>query len=129
MSEYDREKRYAVMAEVRRKWTDAEKQAILAEAKEGSVPAVARKHGVAANLVFRWRQHQQKTQASKKSTGKPVSSFVPAALPAPSVVVAPIKAMERGVIEIELANGHKVRVDGLVDTEALKRVLAVLAGR
>jgi transposase len=56
MSGYDQEKRYSVVAEVRRKWTDAEKQAILAEAKEGSVSAVARKHGVAANLVFRWRQ-------------------------------------------------------------------------
>jgi hypothetical protein len=30
MSGYDQEKRFAVVAEVRRKWTEAEKQAILA---------------------------------------------------------------------------------------------------
>lgn len=56
MSGYDKAKRYAVVAEARRKWTDAEKKTILADADERSVSAAARQHGVAASLVFRWRR-------------------------------------------------------------------------
>src|SRR4051812_10652719 len=79
--------------------------------KRAQCRQVARKHRVAANLVFRWRQHQQEVAAGEKSTGKPVSPFVPVALPAPSAVMTPAEAIERSVIEIELASGQKVRVD------------------
>src|SRR5207237_9943636 len=34
-----------------------------------------------------------------------------------------------GVIEIELSNGHRVRVQGAVDANALKRVIGVLVRR
>jgi hypothetical protein len=34
-----------------------------------------------------------------------------------------------GVIEIELSNGHRIRVQGGVDAKALKRVIAVLVRR
>ena len=36
---------------------------------------------------------------------------------------------DQGVIEIVLAGGRRLRVSGLVDTENLKRVIAVLEGR
>lgn len=129
MSGYDQEKFFAVVAEVRRKWTEAEKQAILAEAETASVSAVARKHGVAANLVFRWRQHQRQARAGRKSVSKPAPPFVPVALPAPSAAAAPGKIVDRGMVEIELVSGHRLRVEALIDPEALKRIIAVLALR
>jgi transposase-like protein len=55
MSGHDEEKRFAVVAETRRRWNDGEKQVILAEAAERSVSATARKDRVAASLVCRWR--------------------------------------------------------------------------
>ena len=129
MSGYDEAKRYAVVAEVRRKWTDSEKKAILADADERSVSAAARQHGVAASLVFRWRR--QRDAGGKKTVRKSASVFVPVALPAPlaAATSTPALGIDRGVIEIELAGGRRVRVMGPVETEALRRVIAVLEGR
>ena len=127
MSGYDEEKRYAVVAAVRRKWTDTEKKAILADADERSVSAAARKHGVAASLVFRWRR--QRDAGVKKAVHNTAVAFVPVALPAPSPAAASARVADSGLIEIELAGGCRIRVTGPVETEALKRVIAVLDGR
>lgn len=129
MSGYDDDKQYAVVAEVRRRWTDAEKQAILAAAAETSVSAAARRAGVAASLVFRWRK--QLDGSVKKTAGKPASAFVPVLLPAPPAAAAAAegRATDRGLIEIELAGGRRIRVSGAVETEALRRVLAAVEGR
>ena len=129
MSGYDDDKQYAVVAEVRRKWTAAEKQAILADASETSVSAAARRAGVAASLVFRWRK--QLDGSVKKTVGKPTSAFVPVLLPAPPAVASAAegRATDRGLIEIELAGGRRIRVSGAVETETLRRVLAVVDGR
>lgn len=124
MSGYDEEKRYAVVAETRRRWSAAEKEAILADTVEGSVSAAARKHGVAASLVFRWRRRQ--SGGGQKSERQTAAAFVPVALPAPSAF-AP--RADRGLIEIELAGGRRIRVTGPVEAEALRQVIAVVEGR
>ena len=126
MSGYDEEKRYAVVAETRRKWTAAERRQIVAETEATSVSSVARKHGVATSLVFRWRR--EAGIIGKKSVHKPAAAFVPLALPA-LTPAAPIAGADRGVIEIELAGGRRVRVMGPVDAEALRRVITALEGR
>ena len=124
MSGYNQEKSFTVVAEARRKWTKAEKLAIVAEIAATSVSAVARKHGIASSLLFRWRRELGASGKAAKRDAVP--AFIPMALPAPAVSTA---VASGGIIEIELASGHKVRVDGMVDTEALKRVIAVLAGQ
>lgn len=128
MSGYNQEKSFTVVAEARRKWTRAEKQAIVAEIAETSVSAAARKHGIASSLLFRWRRELGASgKAAKRNNA---TAFVPVALPAPAVSPTASAPVASGsVIEIELANGHRVRVDAAVDAEALKRVIAVLAGR
>jgi transposase len=56
--------------------------------------------------------------------------FVPVvALPAPAASASALPARVGGIIEIELSCGHRVRVDGAVDAQALARVIAVLQGR
>ncbi len=48
---------YSVVAE-RRRWSEAEKLAIVTEAKRPGViiSAVARQHGIKPSLLFRWRR-------------------------------------------------------------------------
>jgi transposase len=124
MSGYNQEKSFTVVAEARRKWTKAEKLAIVAEIAATSVSAVARKHGIASSLLFRWRRELGANGQAAKRDAAP--AFIPMALPAPAVSTA---VASSGMIEIELASGHRVRVDAAVDAEALKRVITVLAGR
>jgi transposase len=126
MSGYSQEKSFAVIAETRRKWSAAERKQIVAETETASFSSVARKHGAATSLVFRWRR--EAGLAGKKSPRKPASAFVPVALPALTHAV-PAQDIDRGVIEIEFAGGRRLRVSGLVDLEALRGVITVLEGR
>jgi transposase len=126
MSGYSQEKNFAVVAETRRKWSAAERKQIVAETEAASVSSVARKHGAATSLVFRWRR--EAGLAGKKSPRKPAAAFVPVALPALTQAAA-VAGGDRGMIEIELAGGRRLRVSGPVETEALRRVIAVLEGR
>jgi len=127
MSGYDQDNSFVVVAETQRRWSRAEKLALVAETAGASVSAVARKHGIASSLVFRWRRGLGGgAKMLKPGAG---TAFIPVALPAP--VVAPVTAAVPGggVIEIELVGGCRVRVDASVDLNALKRVIAVLEVR
>lgn len=126
MSGYNQEKSFVVVAETRRKWSAAERKQIVAETEAASVSSVARKHGAATSLVFRWRR--EAGLAGKKSPRKPAAAFVPVALPA-LIHAAPAQGIDRGMIEIELAGGWRIRVTGPVEPEGLRRVIAVLEGR
>ena len=127
MSGYVPEKSFAIVAETRRRWTLAEKTAVVSEIAGSSVSAVARKHGIAASLMFRWRR--ELGGDDKKARRQAGTAFVPVALPAPAVAPVAAAMPGGGVIEIELVGGCRVRVDASVDVNALKRVIAVLDGR
>lgn len=127
MSGYVPEKSFTVVAETRRKWTLAEKTAVVAEIAGSSVSAVARKHGIASSLMFRWRRDLGGGgENAKRDAG---TAFVAVALPAPVNDAVPSGVRGGGLIEIELAHGRRVRVDASVDTNALARVIAVLEER
>ena len=128
-------RQYSVVAETRRRWSDVEKNAIVAEAaKPGvNISAVARRHGIKPSLLFRWRRMAREDEG--RANG---SAFVPVtlALPPPDVEApasppahpaceAP-KCCSGNRIEIELGNGRLVRVYAGVDTDGLKRILDVL---
>ncbi len=126
-------KSFDVVAETRRRWPAEERRQIVAESEMAPVSVVARRHGVAVSLVFRWRR-QAGLPGKRASVKKPGSVFVPVVLPAPAAVAqtpatASGQTEDRGVIEIELAGGRRVRLCGPVDAQALKRVIAVLDGR
>jgi transposase len=112
-----------------------------------SVAAVARRHGLNANLIFKWiRRSREGWREPAKE--KPVvaalperggSAFVPvklleldvASAPPPSDVAAKParqarRGARRGAMEISLPNGAKVSLDAEVDAEALRRVLLAL---
>lgn len=127
-------KSFDVVAETRRRWTAEERREIVAESETGSVSAVARRHGVAVSLVFRWRRQAGlpgKRANVKKKAG---AVFVPLMLTVPAPPEAPLDTSrarwpDSGLIEIELASGRRVRLSGPVDVQALKQVIAVLEGR
>lgn len=119
-----------VVVETRRRWSAEERRDAVNETLTTPVSTVARKRGIAKSLLFRWRREaglSGKRSGARKST----ASFVPVALPAPPLlaVASELPVQGHGVIEIELSSGHKLRLSGPVDAEALKRVIAVLDGR
>jgi transposase len=100
-----------------------------------SVSSVARRYGIAAALLFRWRQALGVGPLPEGATFLPVQIAEdggPAIEPregsgqpaAPSIIV------ERAAvgIEIELIGGRRVRFDRDVDPETMKRVVAALEG-
>jgi transposase len=116
-----------------------------------SVASVARRHGLNANLVFKWIRRSREGWRDRRrepANEKPVGvappeggapAFVPVkllALDAPSapprseVMAKPARQTRRGAgrgaMEISLPNGAKVSLDADVDGEALRRVLLAL---
>ena len=117
--------------ERRRRWSRDEKMRILAESLEPGVTVaeVARRNDVAPSVLFAWRR-QARLPAATSTTMVPVMI---AESPEASVVTKPRRkrgpAKERGLIEIDLGGGRRVRVDAGVDAKALARVLDVLSSR
>jgi transposase len=127
---------------VRRQWSDAEKQKIIAEAErpDANVSAVARRHGITPGLLFRWRRLAREAQAcTAVPVFVPVTLSLPPAAEAPAAVPLPLTcpdppapqpntgpARRDDRIEIELRNGRLVRIGAGIDTDALKRVLDLL---
>jgi transposase len=123
----------------RRQHTIEEKLRIVQEThvRGASVATVARRHNVNANQVFAWRQLYRRGLLDPKAAQAsppmlPVKVGTPTVIPMQQDESTPKRVRgERsgGVIEIELSNGHRVRVQGAVDTGVLKRVIAVLVRR
>ena len=125
--------------ERRRKWTVAEKAALLAEveAAGGKVMVVARRHRISESLLYNWR-------SAWRAAARVPMEFMPLGVVAgadeerPSLLSRPVSersAQPRtgltdrvGGIEIELLTGARVRVDAFVNEQALSRVLRALKG-
>lgn len=107
----------------RRRWSQVEKEQLVAEACEPgvSVSLVARRRGVDPSLLFRWRR-QMLTPAEPP----PLFAPVEVADATPVLPLAPPAPSGAGMIEIELAGGRRLRVGRDVDAEALRRVVSVL---
>src|ERR1700689_1892413 len=116
-----------------------------------SVAAIARRHGLNANLIFKWIRRSRegwRDRGRESANEKPVVVVPPEARP-PAFI--PVKLLEldaasapprsdvaakparqtrrgarRGAMEIRLPNGAKVSLDADVDAEALRRVLSAL---
>lgn len=109
---------FEVVATTRRRWSQEERQAFLAEASNGvSVSEVARRHGLSRELLFRWRRELRKKALGTGEDG--VARFVRLSLPSPA-------ASRAGAIEIILPSGCHVIAGADCDVAALKRIVDVL---
>jgi len=131
--------------ERRRKWSEAEKKALLAEveAEGGKVSVVARRYRIAESLLYSWRT-ARKAAAAAGGDAAPLA-FVPIGVVGraddggPALLAGPPttrpESPERrgpeervGLIELELPGGARLRVDAFVNEKALRRVLQALKG-
>lgn len=112
------------VADARRRWSEEEKQAIIEESKTTPVARVAKKHGVATSLLFRWRKMQGIRVRGLSPHAPEEKKFVRVALPVP--VEAAAANCSHGSIEIVLGSGCRVIVGPDVDATALKRVIEAL---
>ncbi len=119
---------HGVVAGTRQVWSPEQKRAILAEADDPGTTAseVARRHGLHSSLLFRWRRvllAEQRTSAAAAP-----STYIPLALPHPPTATADVPAGS-GLVEIELAGGHRVRAATGADLTRLQGAIAALLGR
>ena len=118
-----------VARRMKRLWTDDEKRSIcLQTAAPGvSVSQVALRYAVNANLIFKWRRDPRyaldRVPAPGLSEG---SRFLPVEII--ETVKPPSAApVSENLIEIALAGGHRMRISGGYDPEALARLIRGLS--
>ena len=104
----------------RRVWSDDEKRMICGQTRVPgiSVSQVARRYDVNANLVFAWLRDPRFSDASAAD----VARFLPMEIVAEAKAPMAVPAAENH-IEIELAGGHRMRISGSYDPEALARLI------
>ena len=123
--------------ERRRRWSQDDKVRIVEEtlAPGAKVMEVARRNGVAASVVFTWRR-QARTVERVGPCFAPVQ--IAAAVTGEDNAkpqseddrrMRSLSTARNGLIEIDLGNRRRIRVDAQVDPEALARVLDVLERR
>lgn len=113
----------------RRLWTDEEKRAIcLQTAAPGvSVAQVARRYAVNANLIFKWLRDPRYASEAVPAPGPSEGArFLPVEI-LEDTISAPATAAAENRIEIELAGGHRMRISGSYDPEALARLIRGLS--
>jgi transposase len=124
--------------ERRRRYSPEEKARLLAEAAEpgARVLEVARRHGICASLLHRWRRQAEgrPVRRTARRAAQP-ASFVPLLLEAGSPVSSPGAAPPAGSaangaadvsIEVVLRNGRVLRVGAAADAAAVARLAAAL---
>lgn len=123
--------RIEIVGERRRAHDAAFRARVVSEALAGArVQELARRYDICASLIYRWRRLAV-PQAGAGSAVRLVPVRV-TETPAPDRRAPsprePEGLEQRGIIEIELQGGVRVRVDGGVSLAALRRVIAALRG-
>jgi transposase len=94
-----------------------------------SVAQVARRHALNANLIFKWLKDPRfASVAVVEAKQKPV--FLPVEVRgdgAPAIPMASPAGGPHGRVQIVLATGHRMTVEGPFDGEAVGRLLSILA--
>ena len=114
----------------RRRWSEDEKLKIVLEslAAPRQVSATARRYGIARSQLLQWRRlfRPERDKIAEETSGFVPAVVVPDCEAARSV---PAGSAADGTIEIEFANGARMRVTGAVDAAALKAAVGALADR
>lgn len=117
----------------KRLWTVEEKRSICLQttAPGVSVALVARRYALNANVIFKWlRDPRFAPDLDAARTTAPC--FLPVEIVAPPVwdgAPSPAGARDPGcTIEIDVAGGHRMRISGRYDPEALARLIRGLSG-
>lgn len=112
----------------RRSWSEEEKRLVCSQTRVPgvSVAQVARRYSMNANLIFNWLK-DPRFKPDVSETGETV--FLPVEVTATDMTTAPSRPDYRSVqhvgnrIEVQLANGHRLTIEGGFDGDALARLL------
>jgi len=131
--------------ERRRRWSTAEKLRIIAESQAPGAIAneIARRYDIHPHQLHKWRQDMRRGRLGPalgpRGAGGSEPQFVPVAVSPAAIGGTPAKnaamAVGRsligspaaGALEMEFANGSRMRVTGAVDPAMLAAALAVMA--
>jgi transposase-like protein len=100
-----------------------------------SVPEVAQRHGVNANLLSVWRRlYRRGLLTSEVGSGTatllPIEVSTPTMLPTGRAAAPKIAKGERALsVEVEFAGGRRLRIHGAVDRHLLRELIAALSSR
>jgi transposase len=116
--------------EPRRKWSVAEKAALLAEveAEGGRVTLVARRHRISESLLYNWRAARKAAVAAANGIEPPEFLQLGVVGPAGADRTTTSAVPGAGMIEVDLPSGVRFRVDASVSEKALARVLRAMKG-
>lgn len=110
----------------RRRWSAEEKCAVVAEAlSSGNVIATAKRHGIQAQQIYRWRERLGQRQV--QTAFLPVSIAPDSRPPDPTPVLdqdhSPAAMPDRlPRVEIVLSAGRRIIVDGGVDIDVMLKL-------
>ena len=119
----------------KRLWTVEEKRSICLQttAPGVSVAQVARRYALNANVIFKWLRDPRFAPDPDAVPDGGSAAFFPSRSSAhPVREDAPASGDARGpgggTIEIDVAGGHRMRISGRYDPEALARLIRGLSG-
>lgn len=125
---------FLVVRRTKRLWTDEEKRSICRQtmAPDVSVAQVARRYALNANMIFKWLRDTRYAPGSESCIADaPV--FLPVEIVSPGRLavarpILPDSALSNCLLEVEIAGGHRLRVSGAYDPEALAQLIRGLSG-
>ena len=110
----------------RRRWSSEEKRAVVTEAlSSGNVIATAKRHGIQAQQIYRWRERLEERQG--QTAFLPVSIAADSKPPGPTPVLdqdhSPAAMLDRSSrVEIVLSTGRRVIAEGGVDIDVMLKL-------
>jgi transposase len=123
-----------VVRRTKRLWSDEEKRSICLQTTvpEVSVAQVARRYALNANMIFKWlRDARYAPRSAQGAVDAPVFlpvEIVNTARAEAARPILPSNVLPDCLLEIEIAGGHRLRVSGAYDPEALARLIRGLSG-
>lgn len=118
----------------KRLWTVEEKRSICQQTATAgvSVAQVARRYALNANVIFKWLRDPRFAPNPDAASTTEGPCFLPVEViehPFREDAPSPGDAREPGgTIEIDVAGGHRMRISGRYDPEALARLIRGLSG-
>jgi transposase len=121
----------------RRQYSIAEKRSMVEQTHVpgASVPEIALRHGVNANLLSVWRRLYEQGRLIEGATSKrpallPVKVTTPTLLPSEHAALPKPTPKTPGVwIEVEFVGGQRLRIRGRVDRAMLRDLILALSSR
>ena len=120
---------FFVARRAKRLWSDEEKRSICLQTAvpEVSVAQVARRYALNANLIFKWLRDARFAPGQVRGAAD-TPCFLPVEIVEHARREEPRPVAANSLLEFELAGGHRLRISGSYDPEALARLIRGLSG-